>query len=122
MAYIIDIKTINDERGSLTVIEDKQLPFKIKRSFYIHGVKSGEQRGKHRHKKTIQAMICLQGSCKVYNHDGQKEEWFVLDSPSKCLILEPQDWHYMQDFAPHTVLNILSSDYFDKDDYIYESY
>ncbi len=122
MAYIIEIKTIADERGSLTVIEDKQLPFKIKRSFYLHDLKIGEQRGKHRHKKTIQAMICLQGSCKVYNHDGEKEEWFTLDSPAKCLVLEPQDWHYMEDFAPNTVLNVLSSEYFDKDDYIYEPY
>jgi len=122
MAYLIDIKTIADERGSLTVVEDRQLPFQIKRSFYLHDLKPNEQRGKHRHKKTIQAMICLQGSCKVYNHDGQKEELFTLDSPSKCLILEPKDWHYMQDFAPNTVLNVLSSDYFDKDDYIYEAY
>ena len=122
MAYLIDIKTITDERGSLTIVEDRQLPFQIKRSFYLHDLKPNKQRGKHRHKKTIQAMICLQGSCKVYNHDGQKEEFFTLDSPSKCLILEPKDWHYMQDFAPNTVLNVLSSDYFDKDDYIYEAY
>lgn len=122
MAHLINIKTFADERGSLTVVEDKQLPFQIKRSFYIHDVKSGEQRGKHRHKKAIQAMICLSGSCKVYNHDGQKEEWFLLDSPSKCLILEPRDWHYMQDFKDRAVLNVLSSEYFDPEDYIYQPY
>ncbi len=122
MAYLIELKTFSDNRGSLTVLEDKQLPFKIKRSFYIHGVKKGEIRGKHRHKKAIQAMLCLEGSCEVYNHDGKKEEWFVLDSPNKCLILEPQDWHYMKDFSDHSVLNVLSSEYFDVADYIYEPY
>ncbi|OFW80454.1 MAG: hypothetical protein A2887_04470 [Alphaproteobacteria bacterium RIFCSPLOWO2_01_FULL_40_26] len=120
MAYLIELKTITDNRGSLTFVEDRQLPLKIKRSFYIHGVKKGEVRGQHRHKKAIQAMICLQGSCKVYNNDGKKEEWFILDNPSKCLILEPQDWHYMEEFSDHTVVNVLSSEYFDPKDYIYE--
>ena len=122
MAHIINLKTFSDSRGSLTVVEDKQLPFKIKRSFYIHGVKKGEIRGKHRHHKAIQAMICLEGSCKVYNHDGKKEERFTLDNPSKCLVLEPQDWHYMEEFSDHTVLNVLSSEYFSTEDYIYEPY
>ena len=122
MAHLIELKTFSDQRGGLVVVDDRQLPFKIKRSFYIHGVKKGETRGQHRHHKAIQAMICLQGSCEVYNCDGKKEERFFLDSPTKCLILEPQDWHYMKEFSDHTVLNVLSSEYFDPQDYIYEPY
>ena len=122
MAYLITLKTFSDERGSLTFVEDNQLPFKIKRSFYIHGAKENVVRGKHRHKKAIQAMIVLNGTCEVYNNDGQKEERFLLDSSNKCLILEPRDWHSMSNFTQNAVINVLSSEYFDPKDYIYEPY
>lgn len=122
MAYIIDLKTFMDDRGRLTVIEDSQLPFKIKRSFYIYGTKEHVVRGKHRHKKTVQAMICLQGSCEVYNNNGKKEERFLLDTPSKCLILQPEDWHYMDNFSSDTIMQVLASENFDAGDYIYEPY
>lgn len=122
MAHLIDLKTFTDERGRLTVIEDSQLPFKIKRSFYIYGTKEHVVRGKHRHKKTVQAMICLQGSCEVYNNNGKKEERFLLDNPSKCLILQPEDWHYMDNFGSDTIMQVLASENFDADDYIYEPY
>lgn len=122
MAYLIDLTTFTDDRGKLTFIEDKQLPFQIKRNFYIYGTKENVIRGKHRHKKTIQALICLQGSCEVYNNNGEKEERFILDNPSKCLILEPRDWHYMDNFTTNTILQVLASEYFDKEDYIFEPY
>ena len=122
MAHIINLKTISDERGSLTVVEDRDLPFKIKRVFYLHSLTKGETRGKHRHKKTIQAMICMNGYCEVYNNNGKKEEKFILDSPDKCLILEPEDWHSMSNFGKNCVIQVLSSEYFDPNDYIYEPY
>lgn len=122
MAHLIDLKTFTDDRGRLTVIEDNHLPFKIKRSFYIYGTKEHVVRGKHRHKKTVQAMICLQGSCEVYNNNGKKEERFLLDNPSKCLILQPEDWHYMDNFSSDTIMQVLASENFDAGDYIYEPY
>lgn len=122
MAHLITLKTFADERGKLTVVEDKQLPFKIKRTFSIYDLEHGSVRGKHRHKKTIQAMICLKGKCEVYNHDGEKEEVFLLDSADKCLILEPKDWHAMMNFSDDVVLQVFASEYFDAKDYIYEPY
>ncbi|MCS6820656.1 MAG: FdtA/QdtA family cupin domain-containing protein [Microscillaceae bacterium] len=120
MAYLISLKTFTDSRGNLTVIE-KAIPFDIKRIFYIYGVDNSE-RGGHRHHETMQAAICIQGSCKIYNHDGEKEEVFVLDSPAKCLILEPKDWHKMYDFSQDAILMVLASTFFDPKDYIYEKY
>jgi hypothetical protein len=120
MAFLIDLKTFTDKRGNLTVIE-KVLPFETKRIFYIYGVDTSV-RGGHRHKKTIQAAICLTGSCEIYNNDGTQEQRFVLDKPHKCLILEPSDWHTMSNFTPDTILMVLASEYFDKDDYIFEAY
>ena len=119
MAYIIDLPTFSDERGDLTVVE-KILPFDIKRFYYIYNVDG--QRGGHRHKKTIQALISLGGSCEIYVHNGEKEELFVLDTPSKCLILDPKDWHTMDKFDKTTTLLVFASEFYDKDDYIDERY
>jgi len=119
MAYIIDLPTFRDERGSLTVIE-KILPFDIKRIYYIYDVLN--KRGGHRHIKTIQALIILNGSCEIFIDDGEKEETVLLDSPSKCLILEPKDWHTMDKFTNGSVLLVLSSEFYDENDYIVERY
>lgn len=121
MAYLINLKTFSDARGNLTVVEDKELPFKIKRVFYIYGV-DDSIRGGHRHKKTIQALVALQGSCEVYNNDQSKKEYFMLDTPAKCLILEPQDWHNMYNFSENCILQVFASEYFTPDDYIWEPY
>lgn len=120
MAKKLDLKTFTDSRGNLTVIE-KVIPFDVKRIFYIYGV-DDSVRGGHRHYKTIQAAICISGSCVIYNHDGQHEEDFVLDTPSKCLILEPKDWHKMYKFSKDAILMVLASEYFSPEDYIYEPY
>lgn len=120
MAHLIDLKTFTDTRGNLTVIE-KSIPFDIKRIFYIYGVDSST-RGGHRHHVTTQAAICLQGTCTIYNNNSSKEEEFVLDTPSKCLILNPEDWHKMYDFSSDAILMVLASAFFNPDDYIYEAY
>ena len=120
MAHIIDLKTFTDKRGNLTVIE-KVIPFDIKRVFYIYGVDESK-RGGHRHHKTIQAAICIKGSCTIYNNNNQKEETFELNKPNKCLILEPHDWHTMYNFTPDAILMVFASEYFDANDYIYEPY
>jgi len=120
MAYLIDLKTFIDKRGNLTVIE-KTIPFEIKRIFYIYGV-DDSRRGGHRHKTTVQAAICLRGSCRIYNNDGQKETYYILDQPNKCLILETHDWHTMDEFSEDAILMVLASEYFDQQDYIFEPY
>jgi hypothetical protein len=122
MAQIIDLKTFVDVRGNLTVIE-KVLPFDIKRVFYIYGV-DDSIRGRHRHKKTIQAAISLQGSCRIMNQGGKTHpvEEFILNSPSKCLILQKEDYHWMDNFSKDCILMVFASEYFDVNDYIYEPY
>ncbi len=120
MAHIINLKKMTDSRGTLTVVEDKELPFAVKRVYHI--TNPNGQRGGHRHKKTVQAMICLSGSCEIYNNNGKKEEKFILDAPGKCLILEAKDWHSMKNFSANCVLEVLASEYYDVDDYIDEAY
>ena len=120
MAQLIDLTTLTDKRGNLTVIE-KVIPFAIKRIFYIYGVDSSV-RGGHRHKKTIQAAICIKGTCRIYNNDGCSEKYYELNQPNKCLILEPKDWHTMDKFSNDAILMVLASEYFDQNDYIFEKY
>ena len=120
MAGLIDLKTFTDKRGNLTVIE-KVTPFDIKRIFYIYGV-DDSVRGGHRHHTTVQAAICIQGSCIISNNNGKVKEDFNLDNPHKCLILYPEDWHLMHHFSRDCILMVLASEFFSEADYIFEPY
>lgn len=120
MAELIDLKTFTDSRGNLTVIE-RVIPFDIKRIFYIYGV-DNSVRGGHRHHKTIQAAICIQGSCSIHCDNGIDQNDYELNKPHKCLILNPEDWHTMSGFTENAILMVLASEFFDKDDYIYQPY
>lgn len=120
MAHILRLRTFSDQRGNLTVIEE-EIPFPVKRTFYIYGV-DDSVRGGHRHHKTSQACICVHGSCIVSNDDGEKQQDFLLDHPNKCLILEPKDFHTMHHFTPDAVFLVFASELFDPNDYIREPY
>lgn len=120
MAHLIDLTTFTDKRGNLTVIE-QGIPFDIKRIFYIYGV-DDSVRGGHRHHQTTQAAICIQGSCTIKNNDSKKEDIYLLDNPSKCLIINPEDWHEMYAFSQDAILMVLASTKFDKADYIFQPY
>lgn len=120
MAYSINLKTFTDARGNLTVIE-KTIPFDIKRIFYIYGVDSSV-RGGHRHHKTVQAAICIKGSCTIYCYDDKQETTYELSAPYQCVVLEPSDWHTMYNFSSDAILMVLASEYFDQNDYIFEPY
>jgi dTDP-4-dehydrorhamnose 3,5-epimerase-like enzyme len=116
MAEMITLPTFSDARGTLTVLE-KCLPFEIKRVYWMYGL-NGEERGGHRHLKTAQAAMCLQGACtfKIIKHS--KEESYRLDKPYQCLLLPPEDWHELMDFAPNTIVLLVASEEFDKTDYV----
>jgi dTDP-4-dehydrorhamnose 3,5-epimerase-like enzyme len=123
MAEILHLPRFVEEKGCLTVMDNlpKLLPFSIKRLFFINTV-TNVPRGGHRHFKTRQAVICIQGRCVVSNNDGRKQQRFLLDDPTKCLILEARDWHIMHSFAPGTILLVFASEVFDPNDYIREPY
>lgn len=122
MAKIINLKTHCDIRGDLTVIE-KNLPFDIMRVYYIYNV-DNSIRGKHRHLKTVQAAICISGSCVISCQSNSKEKIknYELSKPSDCLIINPEDYHTMHNFSKDAILLVLASEYYDEKDYIYEKY
>ena len=121
MAQIINLKSFKDTRGELTVIE-KALPFPIKRVYYIYNLNS-QERGFHRHKETVQALICVSGSCDVFCQSKKsKTNKFELKNPKQCLIIDPQDYHWMTNFSPKTIILVLASKLYDKNDYVDEAY
>ncbi len=119
MAKLINIPTFKDERGSLSVLENI-LPFDVKRIYYIYNISS--KRGGHRHKKTQQALICLNGSCEIFINNGAKKQTIILDKNNECLILDLEDWHTMDKFSNNAILLVLASEYYDANDYIDEEY
>ena len=116
MSQIIKLPTHTDTRGSLTVLE-KVLPFEIKRIYYIYNCLDSK-RGGHRHKKTCQALICVNGSCVIDCDNGKKKEAYILDKPDHVLLVSPEDYHTMHSFSPDAILLVLASEYFDPNDYI----
>lgn len=108
-----------DERGWLIAIEEgREVPFTIKRVYYIFGTVPGVRRGKHAHKKLRQLAICIQGSCDFFMDNGKVQETISLCSRSAGLLIEPMVWHEMDNFSPDCVLLVLASDLYRESDYI----
>ncbi len=120
MAKLLPLNTFESDAGDLTVFE-KILPGEIKRVFYIRG-KAGHERGGHRHINTWQALVCILGSCRVFVDNNKTQESFYLDSPNKCLLLAPEDWHVMDEFSNDSILLVLANTEYVKEDYVFEPY
>jgi hypothetical protein len=119
MPKIIKIPTFTDNRGKLSVV-DKLLPFEVKRVFYIYDVK--EKRGGHGHKYSTVALIAINGPIRVKVENSEAVKYYHLNSPDEALILDPEDWHEMDQFDPGAVLLVLSSHHYDQADYFFEPY
>lgn len=108
-----------DDRGQLIAIEEqKDLPFDIKRVYYIYDTLPGVRRGFHAHRNLQQILVCVNGSCKIHLDNGHDTAEVVLDDPTKGLYISNDMWREMYDFIPGTVLLVLASEYYDESDYI----
>lgn len=112
-----DIK--GDERGSLIALEKGyNLPFDIRRFYYIFDTQSGITRGCHAHKKLKQVLIAVSGSVDIFcEYNGRKEK-YTLDRPDQGLLIEGYVWREMKNFGRNTVLAVLADDYYNEADYI----
>ena len=116
----IDVPNIEDPRGNLAVLENSNLPFEIKRVFYLYDVPSGSQRGGHALKKTIQLLIPLSGSFELILKNRQEEISFLMNNPIKGLLISPMTWREMTNFSAGAVCLALASEEYSEDDYIRE--
>ncbi|MDE1357276.1 FdtA/QdtA family cupin domain-containing protein [Vibrio aestuarianus] len=116
---IIDFKSLGDERGSLIALEgNKDIPFDIKRVYYILGTQAGVARGFHAHKELQQVAVCITGQCKFIMDDGRDKQEIIMSSPTQGIIIDKMQWHEMHEFSDDCVLLVLASDYYDEADYI----
>lgn len=116
---ILNFKELGDERGKLVVIEGgKEVPFEIKRVFYIYGSDSTVIRGQHANKESEFVLINVSGSSKVMITDGIKKEIVNLDKPMTGVYLPKNVWKEMYDFSEDSVLLVLTNTNYNPDEYI----
>ena len=108
-----------DERGQLVALEESQdIPFEIKRVYYMYDTAQGIRRGSHAHKSLQQILICIHGKCKVMLDNGKEKKVVYLEKPYEGLFISNNIWREMYDFTPDAVLMVLASDYYNEEDYI----
>lgn len=117
---VLEFKEYGDERGNLVVAEGSgfDIPFDIRRVFYMYGSDPDIIRGNHANRYTKFVLINVSGSSKVLVDDGEKKESIVLDKPRMGLYLGPMVWKEMYDFSPDSVLLVLASEHYIENEYI----
>ena len=115
----VGLPNLGDHRGSLIVAEsNKNIPFEIKRLYYILDAKPDIPRGFHAHKALHQVAFCIKGSCKILMDNGFEKQEVWLNQGNKGLKIPPMVWHEMYDFSEDCVLLVLASEHYDESDYI----
>lgn len=115
----IQLPNLGDHRGALVVAEaDKNIPFEIKRLYYIFGVRTDFPRGFHAHKELQQIAFCIQGSCRMLMDNGIDKEEVLLNQSNKGLKIPPMVWHEMHDFSQDCIVLVLANEHYDEFDYI----
>ena len=108
-----------DERGQLVSLEEyKDIPFKIRRVYYMYDTVGGVVRGRHAHKSLEQILVCIHGSCKIRLDNGTEDKVVPLEKPYEGLYVPGSMWREMYDFSPDAVLLVLASELYSEQDYI----
>lgn len=108
-----------DERGMLVALEEfKDIPFRIKRVYYMYDTEEGVVRGHHAHRRLEQILVCIHGSCKIHLDNGRETKEVPLEKPYEGLYIANNIWREMYDFSPDAVLMVLASEVYDERDYI----
>jgi len=116
---LINLPKIEDLRGNLSIIEEeKQVPFKIERAYWIYDVPGGQVRGGHAFREQQELIVALSGSFDVVVNDGKSEQTFPLNRSYYGLYLPSGLWRQMQNFSTNSLALVLSSTHYDADDYI----
>lgn len=116
---LIQLQKHGDERGQLVALEEsKNIPFPIKRVYYMFETGEDVRRGFHAHHKLQQLAIPVRGSCRILLDDGIEKIEVYLDNPAQGLAIDPMIWHEMYDFSSDCVLMVLADDFYNESDYI----
>lgn len=116
---LIPLQIHGDERGSLVSLErNTNIPFDIRRVYYIFDTENGVTRGYHAHKKLKQIAIVLKGSCDFILDDGKERVTITLNNPAQGLLINSFMWREMKNFSADCVLMVLADNEYDESDYI----
>lgn len=116
---LIDVPTFIDERGAISVM-DKELPFEVKRVFWLHHIAEGKDRGAHALLNSSEIMIAVHGSFVVDINDTQDKKSIILDSPDKGLIIKPGIWFRTHSYKGDGVSLVLAEEEYARDKYTYD--
>lgn len=115
---IIDLPKISDPNGNLTFIESStQIPFEIKRVYYMYDIPGGSYRGAHAHKNLHQLIIAMSGSFDIEIDDGENKKRFHLNRSYYGLYVPPMMWRLLDNFSSGVVCMVLASEFYDEGDY-----
>lgn len=119
LPYIIQLPKFIDTRGNLSVIEEfKEIPFKIKRVYWIYDVPGGDARGGHAYKDNQELIVAMSGSFDVHLDDGKRKHTFHLNRSYYGLYIPKGLWREMDNFSTNSLALVLSSTKYDANDYI----
>lgn len=108
-----------DHRGQLVALEENhEIPFDVKRVYYIYDTGKGVRRGFHAHKCLKQILIAIKGECKIHLDSGYETAEVILNKPTEGLYISNDIWREMYDFSEDAVLLVLASELYDENDYI----
>lgn len=108
-----------DDRGQLIALEEfNDIPFRVKRVYYMYDTGEGVRRGYHAHKCLEQILVCVHGSCKVHLDNGRETKEILLEKPYEGLYIPNNMWREMYDFSPDAVLMVFASEVYKEEDYI----
>jgi hypothetical protein len=120
-AEVIIFSKITDERGNLTPIEqNSDIPFDIKRVYWISDIPGGQIRGSHAYRNLEECLVALAGSFDVFLHDGEVEKKYTLNRSNHGLFIPKLHWRRLENFSTNSVCLVLASEPYDEDDYIKE--
>lgn len=121
LGKMIELPKITDRRGNLTVAEQlKNIPFVIKRAYWVYDVPAGENRGGHAHKALHQLLVAMSGSFTVNLDNGTEKQSYLLNHPWEGLLIPPGIWRTLDDFSSGAVCMVLADELYDEADYIYD--
>lgn len=116
---LIELRGHTDSRGRLSIAETMlDIPFGIRRCYWIYGVPEGKRRGGHAHKSLRQLIVAASGSFEVMLDDGHERQTITLDRPDRGVIVNPLVWRTLSNFSEGAVCLVLASDGYDESDYI----